>query len=69
MELHGRKFMGYRRDNGRVGIRNHVIVLPVDDISNAAAEAVANNIKGTLRCRIPTGACSSARIWSCTSAP
>ena len=40
--------MGYRRENGRVGVRNHVIILPVDDISNAACEAVANNIKGTL---------------------
>ena len=39
---------GYRRKNGRVGIRNHVIILPVDDISNAACEAVGNNIKGTL---------------------
>jgi (2R)-sulfolactate sulfo-lyase subunit beta len=43
-----RTFWGYRRENGRVGIRNHVIILPVDDISNAACEAVANNIKGTL---------------------
>ncbi|PWV98173.1 (2R)-sulfolactate sulfo-lyase subunit beta [Hoeflea marina] len=41
-------FMGYRRENGRVGVRNHVIILPVDDISNAACEAVANNIKGTM---------------------
>ena len=41
-------FRGYRRDNGRVGVRNHVIILPVDDISNAACEAVANNIKGTM---------------------
>lgn len=42
------KFLGYRRENDRVGIRNHVIILPVDDISNAACEAVANNIKGTM---------------------
>ena len=42
------KILGYRRENGRVGIRNHVVILPVDDISNAACEAVANNIKGTL---------------------
>ena len=42
------KFLGYRRENNRVGIRNHVIILPVDDISNAACEAVANNIKGTM---------------------
>ena len=41
-------FMGYRRENGRVGIRNHVIILPLDDLSNAACEAVANNVKGTL---------------------
>ncbi len=41
-------FNGYRRENGRVGVRNHVVILPVDDISNAACEAVANNIKGTL---------------------
>ena len=41
-------FQGYRRANGRVGIRNHVIILPLDDLSNAAAEAVAANIKGTL---------------------
>ena len=42
------KFMGYRRENGRVGVRNHVVILPLDDISNACCEAVANNIKGTL---------------------
>jgi len=41
-------FMGYKRENGRVGIRNHVIILPVDDISNACAEAIGNNIKGTV---------------------
>ena len=41
-------FMGYKRENGRVGVRNHVIILPVDDISNACAEAIGNNIKGTV---------------------
>jgi (2R)-sulfolactate sulfo-lyase subunit beta len=48
-------FQGYRRENGRVGVRNHVIILPVDDISNAAAEAVASNIKGTLAIPHPYG--------------
>jgi (2R)-sulfolactate sulfo-lyase subunit beta len=48
-------FQGYRRENGRVGVRNHVIVLPVDDLSNAACEAVANNIKGTLALPHPYG--------------
>jgi (2R)-sulfolactate sulfo-lyase subunit beta len=42
------KFHGWRRENGRVGVRNHVVILPLDDLSNAACEAVANNIKGTL---------------------
>ena len=42
------KIMAYRRENGRVGVRNHVVILPLDDISNAACEAVANNIKGTM---------------------
>jgi (2R)-sulfolactate sulfo-lyase subunit beta len=41
-------FMGWRRKNGRVGVRNHVVILPLDDLSNAACEAVANNIKGTM---------------------
>ncbi len=43
-----KSFLGYKRENGRVGTRNHVIILPVDDISNACAEAVSNNIKGTI---------------------
>lgn len=41
-------FWGWRRENGRVGVRNHVVMLPLDDLSNAACEAVANNIKGVL---------------------
>lgn len=43
MELYG-----YRREDGRVGVRNHVIILPIDDISNAACEAVASHIQGTM---------------------
>jgi (2R)-sulfolactate sulfo-lyase subunit beta len=38
----------WRRENGRVGVRNHVVILPVDDISNAACEAVGNNVKGAM---------------------
>jgi (2R)-sulfolactate sulfo-lyase subunit beta len=48
-------FFGFRRENGRIGVRNHVIILPVDDLSNAAAEAVAHNIKGTLALPHPYG--------------
>ncbi|MDI9349675.1 MAG: UxaA family hydrolase [Candidatus Symbiobacter sp.] len=49
------KFMGWRRENGRVGVRNHVILLPVDDLSNAVCEAVAHNIKGVMALPHPYG--------------
>lgn len=50
-----RTFMGYRRANGAVGCRNHVVILPVDDISNAAVEAVAKVVQGTLALPHPYG--------------
>ena len=46
--MSARTFLGYRRENGRVGIRNHVVILPLDDLSNAACEKVASNIDGCL---------------------
>ena len=46
---------GYRRDNGRVGIRNHVLIISVDDISNAAVEGVARLIRGTMALPHPYG--------------
>lgn len=48
-------FLGYRRENGRVGIRNYVVILPLDDLSNAACEAVGHNIKGTIAIPHPYG--------------
>ncbi len=48
-------FLGFRRENGRVGVRNHVIILPLDDLSNSASEAVANNIKGAMAIPHPYG--------------
>ena len=55
MDLSQATFRGYKRDGGRVGVRNHVLILPVDDLSNAACEAVASNIKGTLAIPHPYG--------------
>ncbi|MGI8869555.1 MAG: UxaA family hydrolase [Mycobacteriales bacterium] len=43
-----RQLTGFRRADGRVGIRNHVVILPVDDLSNAASEAVARVVPGAL---------------------
>ncbi len=42
------KMTGWRRENGRVGVRNQIVILPLDDLSNAACEAVAHNVKGAL---------------------
>ncbi len=39
---------GYRRASGGVGVRNHVVVLPVDDLSNTVCENVARTVPGTL---------------------
>jgi len=55
IDLSNATFRGYRRENGRVGVRNHVIILPLDDLSNAAAEAVAHNIKGAMALPHPYG--------------
>jgi len=49
------KLLGYRRPDGRFGARNHVLIIPVDDISNAAAEGVARLIKGTMALPHPYG--------------
>src|SRR5216117_2206373 len=55
MELSKSTFWGYRRGNGRVGVRNHVVILPVDDLSNTSAQAVENNVKGTMALPHPYG--------------
>ena len=55
MDLSKATFFGFRRENGRVGVRNHVVILPVDDLSNAAAQAVENNVKGVMALPHPYG--------------
>ncbi|HCU93883.1 MAG TPA: D-galactarate dehydratase, partial [Actinobacteria bacterium] len=49
------RLTGYRRADGRVGIRNHVVIVPVDDLSNAVVESVARAIPGTLALPHPYG--------------
>src|SRR5918999_3253881 len=55
MNLSNSTFFGFRRETGRIGVGNHVVILPVDDLSNAAAQAVEHNIKGTLALPHPYG--------------
>lgn len=49
------KILGYKRENGKIGIRNYVAIIPVDDLSNNACEAVAKIIQGTLALPHPYG--------------
>ena len=49
------QILGYRRANGSVGVRNYVVIIPVDDISNEACEAVADKIPGAMALSHPYG--------------
>lgn len=40
-------FLGYRRPDGTVGIRNHVLILPTVNCANQVARAIAANVRGT----------------------
>jgi (2R)-sulfolactate sulfo-lyase subunit beta len=51
----GGTWQGYRRPDGRVGVRNHVLVLPVDDLSNRVAEQTAQAVPGTIAIPHPYG--------------
>jgi (2R)-sulfolactate sulfo-lyase subunit beta len=48
-------FRGYERENGRIGVRNHVLLIPVDDLSNSASLGVEHLVKGTLAVPHPYG--------------
>lgn len=42
------KFLGYRRGNGTVGTRNHVLIFPTVVCSSAVAQMIANKVPGTV---------------------
>lgn len=42
------KFMGYRRLDGSVGIRNHVLIIPTVVCANQVARAISHSVKGTV---------------------
>ncbi len=42
------EFLGYRRPDGKVGVRNHVLVIPSVVCSQGAAEMICRNIKGAI---------------------
>ena len=42
------KFLGYRRSNGRVGVRNHVLVFPTVICASSVAQKIADAVPGTV---------------------
>ncbi len=42
------KFLGYKRDDGTVGIRNHVLILPTTVCATHVAKRIAEEVKGTV---------------------
>ena len=43
-----REFYGYRRPDGRVGIRNYVLILPTSVCSSDTANIISNQVAGTV---------------------
>lgn len=48
-------FMGYRREDGLVGVRNYIAVIPSVFCSNKVAERIANQVPGCVYFRHPVG--------------
>jgi altronate dehydratase large subunit len=44
----GTKFWGYRRSDGRVGVRNHVLILPTITCATQAAKQITELVQGTV---------------------
>ena len=49
------KFSGYHRPDGRVGIRNHVLILPTCACASESCRIVASQVKGSVNVVINTG--------------
>lgn len=48
MVIDNGKFLGYRRPDGRVGIRNHVLILPTITCATQAAKKITELVRGTV---------------------
>lgn len=49
------KFMGYRRSDGRVGIRNHVLLLPTCACGSESCRIAASQVRGAVNIIFNTG--------------
>ncbi|PLS02536.1 UxaA family hydrolase [Neobacillus cucumis] len=46
--MNRKKFWGYRRPNGQVGVRNHVLILPTITCATQAAKQITELVQGTV---------------------
>ena len=51
----GMTFMGYRRTNGRVGVRNYIAIIPSVFCANTVVERIAEQVDGAVALRHPVG--------------
>jgi altronate dehydratase large subunit len=51
------KLYGYRRPNGQVGIRNHVLVIPASVCASEVASRIANSVEGAIAIPNQHGCC------------
>lgn len=49
------EFYGYRRSDGRVGVRNHVLILPASICASDTAEMIARQVNGAVSFHNQTG--------------
>ncbi len=60
------KFRGYRRSDGRIGIRNHVLILPASICASDVARQVMNQVKGTVSFHNQLGCSQTPIDQECT---
>ena len=41
-------FLGYKRPDGKIGVRNHVVIIPSVACANEVCNAIARKVKGTI---------------------
>lgn len=49
------EFLGYRRPDGKVGIRNHVLILPTVSCSSETCRIIASQVKGSVNLIVQAG--------------
>ena len=60
------KFKGYKRSDGRVGVRNHVVVMPGVVCTSVAAKKIAERVPGAVYLQNPNGCAQTPRDTAIT---